>query len=120
MGLHSPKFRVGRMFLILDMTLTGRYVALYLIMSYPSVQQLQRAITISAQIEKLQAELAGILGQSHSSPMKVPAAVLAATAKPKRRKSRMSAEGRAAIIAAQKARWAKVHAEQAKKAAPKK
>jgi hypothetical protein len=49
----------------------------------------------------------------------VPASVLAATAKPKKRQSRMSAEGRAAIIAAQKARWAKVHAEAEKKAGKK-
>jgi hypothetical protein len=90
-------------------------------MSHPSVQQLQRAIKISEQIEKLEAELAGILGQSSPSPSyKVPASVLASTAKPKRKKGKMSAEGRAAIIAAQKARWAKVHAEKAKKAAPKK
>lgn len=85
-------------------------------MSHPSVQQLQRAIKISEQIEKLEAELAAILGKSSSSPSnKVPASVLASTSKPKRKKGKMSAEGRAAIIAAQKARWAKVHAEKAKK-----
>ena len=86
-------------------------------MSYPSVLQLQRAIKVSEQIEKLQAELAAILGQAQptvSSHNKVPASLLADLAQPKRRKSKISAAGRAAIIAAQKARWAKVHAERAK------
>jgi hypothetical protein len=93
-------------------------------MSHPSVQQLQRAIKISAQIEKLQEELSAILGQPGPSPAyRVPASVLASTtaaAKPvKRKKSKMSPEGRAAIIAAQKARWARVHAEREKRNAKK-
>ena len=88
-------------------------------MSHPSVQQLQRAIKISEQIEMLQAELSTILGQSAPSSSRVPSSVLASVVKPKGRKGKMSEEGRAAIIAAQKVRWAKVRAEKAKKAVKK-
>lgn len=72
----------------------------------PSIDQLKRAITISEQIQKLEAELASILGSSAS--ISTSAKVAAAVAKPGRRKRGLSAEGRARIAAAQKARWAKV------------
>ena len=65
-----------------------------------SVQQLRRAITIKEQIETLTAELAAIAGDQ-------------APAKPGRKKGGMSAAGRARIVAAQRARWAKVHAAKA-------
>ena len=62
-----------------------------------SAMQLRQAANLKEQIESLQNELAGYLGGSpiESAP---------------RKKNRMSAAGRARIIAAQKARWAKVHA----------
>jgi len=75
-------------------------------------QQLNRAAAIQAKIEALQRELDSVLGGS--------ASVSPRTAKPattSRRKRILSAEGKARIIAAQKARWAKVRA--AKKAATK-
>lgn len=68
--------------------------------------QLKRAIVIKEQIEALTSELDHLLDS--------PSAVIAHPT-PKRRK--MSAAGRAAIRAAQKARWAKVKG--GKKAAPK-
>jgi len=61
-----------------------------------SVKQLQRAITLKGQIERLQAKLNGLVG--NSAPVK---------AVPRKRR-KMSAAGRAAIAAAQKARWAKI------------
>jgi hypothetical protein len=72
----------------------------------PSIDQLKRAITISEQIQKLESELASILGAS--ARVSAPAKVAAAAAKPGRRRRGLSAEGRARIAAAQKARWAKV------------
>lgn len=62
-----------------------------------SAKQLRRAADIQEKIAALQDELTSYFGGSASSPAKAP-----------RRKSRMSAAGRARIIAAQKARWAKV------------
>jgi hypothetical protein len=72
-----------------------------------SSAQLKRAASIAEQIEKLQAELSSLLGGG---------TVAAAPAKAKSApaKRNMSAAGRARIIAAQKARWAKFHAEQQK------
>jgi len=73
----------------------------------PSIDQLKRAISISEQIQKLESELASILGASPK--VSAPAKVAAAVAKPGRRRRRgLSAEGRARIAAAQKARWAKL------------
>ena len=59
------------------------------------VSQLKRAIRIKQKIESLTGKLDSLLGSSSSS-----------NSAP--RKGRMSAVGRAAIGAAQKARWAKV------------
>ena len=96
-------------------------------MSIPSLNQLKRAITISEQIEKLQAELQSILGSTGGLPAKrkytrralavaaPEGEEAAAPTKRKKRKVKMSAEGRARIIAAQKARWAKVRKEKSKK-----
>ena len=65
-----------------------------------SLQQLQRAILIKEKIEALEKELTTLL--------EIPAPVSAVAAPQARR--RMSAAGRAAIRAAQKARWAKIKA----------
>ena len=70
--------------------------------------QLRKAAELQDQITTLESELASILG-NETQP-----AQPAATAAPKKRG--MSAAGKARIIAAQKARWAKVKA--AKAAAP--
>ena len=103
----------------------------------PSVLQLERAIKIAQKIQKLEAELTLIVGQpgivlmqdrDESAPRftgkrkyTFSAETLAKRAakqgdesegapeQPKK-KVKMSAEGRAAIVAAQKARWAKVRA----------
>jgi hypothetical protein len=71
----------------------------------PSIDQLKRAVSISEEIERLQSELAGLLGAG----VKVSASVSSAGAAPKARRGKrgLSAEGRARIAAAQKARWAK-------------
>ena len=66
-------------------------------------QQLRKAAGLKEKIQSLEKELAQLLGSS------APAVV--ATAKPsakpaKKKKGQMSAAGRAAIVAAQKARWA--------------
>lgn len=62
--------------------------------------QLKRAASIKEQIAKLEGELVAILGKA-SPAAKAPAA------SPEKKKRKMSAAGRARIIAAQKARWAK-------------
>ena len=102
-------------------------------MPTPSIAQLNRAIAIQEQIEKLEAELQSILSggtgagnpaptgkrkytkKSDSAPAKrkytkkSAAAPVAAADSTKlvKAKRTMSAEGRARIIAAQKTRWAK-------------
>ena len=73
--------------------------------SSPSIAQLKRALTISEQIQKLEAELAALFGASAKAPASAKTA--AATAQPRRKKRGLSAAGRARIAAAQKARWAK-------------
>ena len=79
----------------------------------PSAATLRRAIEISEKIEKREAELRAVLaGSSAGAASAAPRA--AAAAKPARKKKRrMSPEARARIVAAQKARWAKVRAEKA-------
>jgi hypothetical protein len=57
------------------------------------------------QIEAKMAELRRMLGRA---PAAAPAAKRASKAGPRKQKHRMSAEGRARIAAAQRARWAKV------------
>lgn len=65
-----------------------------------SPSQLRKAARIKEEIAKLQGALGQLVG---------PAAVKAAVAKPAK-KRKMSAAGKARIVAAQKARWAKVKA----------
>lgn len=73
-------------------------------MPTPSIFQLKRALSIQEQIERLQAELQTLLGTG-ATPWPKPTA---SAEKPAKKKSGMSAAGRARIAAAQKARWAKV------------
>ena len=77
--------------------------------STPTINQLKHAIAVSEQIEKLQAELASLFGGS----AKAAAPAKAAPAVKARKKGGMSAEGRARIVAAQKARWAKIKGQKA-------
>jgi hypothetical protein len=64
-----------------------------------SAQQLRRAAEIKDKIQSLESELNRIFGSPAKSPAVAPA--------PKKRR-KMSAAGRARIVAAAKARWAKV------------
>jgi len=66
-----------------------------------TTKQLRRAADLKEKIEALNTELASILGAPASVSAKVPK---------KRKKRGMSAAGRAAVAAAQKARWAKIKA----------
>lgn len=70
----------------------------------PSIAQLQRAIQISEQIERLEAELKSILSGTGGSVVIGPSVVKGPRAKGKRT---MSPEARERIAAAQRARWAK-------------
>ena len=80
-------------------------------MSTPTISQLKHAIALSEQIEKLQAELASLLGGASKVPAFVTAAPpVKATRKGRRR---MSAEAKAKIAAAQRIRWARQKGSQA-------
>lgn len=70
----------------------------------PTLTQLKEAVAIAEQIEKLQAELAGLVGGSVSV-----ASVLKTVSAPaaKAGKRTMSPEARERIAAAQRARWAR-------------
>jgi len=70
----------------------------------PTLTQLKQAIIIAEQIEKLQAELASLLGGDRVV-VSVPKAASPPVAKS--RKRTMSPEARERIAAAQRARWAK-------------
>jgi hypothetical protein len=70
-----------------------------------SPAQLRRAANLKEQIEALNKELGAITGVAAPSKAAKPV-----------KKGGMSAAGRARIIAAQKARWAKIHAAKAKTA----
>ncbi|GEP43890.1 hypothetical protein [Brevifollis gellanilyticus] len=81
-----------------------------------SLEQLKRAVEIHEQIEKLQAELASLLGQSAGAKRGRKPGVKAsassgdaakATAPKKKAKRAMSPEAREKIAQAQKKRWAK-------------
>jgi hypothetical protein len=66
-------------------------------------QQLRKAADLQEKIQSLQAELGQLLGGSFKTP-----AIEAAEAPKKKRK--ISAAGIARIVAATKARWARIHA----------
>jgi len=70
--------------------------------------QLRKAADLQEKIQALQSELNSILGSSDETP--------ASEAPKKRKKGKMSAAGKAAIRAAQKARWAKIKGTSAKPA----
>jgi len=76
----------------------------------PTTAQLKKAIQIAEQIDKLQAELDSVLGTEVGNG-KISASSKGGSSpapKKRRKKSKMSPEGRARIAAAQKLRWAKV------------
>jgi hypothetical protein len=75
-----------------------------------TIDTLKRAVALAEQIEKLQAELHYTLSGYHVGNGRTSSPVETTAAKPGPKKGRMSAAGKAAIIAAQKARWAKVKA----------
>lgn len=85
-------------------------------MNTPTIEQLRRAAAIAEEIERLRSELIASLGgqlqrtkaatQSSSAPAARPASAGNGGRRP------MSEEGRQRIIAAQKARWAKLKAGQ--------
>lgn len=74
--------------------------------------QLNKAAHLAEQIEQLNAELAELFGSPAPAPVRLPAPVATVETPVKRgpKKGQMSAAGRAAIAAAQRARWAKVKA----------
>ena len=76
-----------------------------------SAAQLRHAADVQTNIEALQAELARVLGGT-ASPAKVVTSRAAKVARVKapRKKRKLSAAGRARIIAATKAYWARVKA----------
>ena len=80
----------------------------------PTLSQLKHAVSIAEQIEKLQAELAGLVGGSAALSVKSTATISAVksavkTPAPKTASSKrfVSPEARAKMAAAQAARWAK-------------
>ena len=82
--------------------------------STPTVDQLKRAVAIAEKIQALEVEISSIFGQSapvvtkaKSTPVVVEPAIKV------RKKTKMSAAGRAAIVAAQKVRWDKIKADKA-------
>ena len=84
-------------------------------MSNNSINQLKRAVQLAEQIDKLEAELNQVLANaggkvSNNAPATSKVAKAPKASKPARKKGGMSAEGRARIVAAQKARWAKIKA----------
>ena len=70
-----------------------------------TIDQLKRAVTIAEEIQKLEAQLASILG--NSSKVSAASPILAAAVSKRRGKRVVSAEARAKMAAAQRARWAK-------------
>lgn len=74
-------------------------------MSTPSIAELKQAVTIAEQIEKLQAELASIVGGSSSVASAPKAASVSPTGK--KGKRTLSPATIAKMKAAQQARWAK-------------
>jgi hypothetical protein len=65
-------------------------------------KQLRQAADIKERIEGLESQLGGLLG--------APATIAAPVTAPALKKGQMSPEGRARLVAAQKARWAKIKA----------
>lgn len=74
--------------------------------SIPTVNQLTRALEVTKQIEKLQAELAAIFGGDFKAAKKLAKAEKAEKT-PGKKKRTMSPEAKEKIAAAQRLRWAK-------------
>ena len=72
----------------------------------PSIASLKKAIDLAEQIEKLQSQLAALVGGS-SPVVSTPRAAVTPVKRGKRGKRTMSPEAREKIAAAQRARWAK-------------
>lgn len=81
------------------------------LMSSPSSTTLKRAAALQEKIEKLEKELAAILGGSSGSAQSVKAAKVKPDGRKKKRT--MSPEAREKIAAAQRKRWKKQKAEKA-------
>ncbi|MCW0220041.1 MAG: hypothetical protein OJI67_17075 [Prosthecobacter sp.] len=77
--------------------------------SIPTVNQLTRALEVTKQIEKLQAELAAIFGGDFKAAKKLAKAEKAEKAEKTtgKKKRTMSPEAKEKIAAAQRLRWAK-------------
>lgn len=73
--------------------------------SLPSVDQLTRAIEITKQIDRLQSELAAVLGGDYKAMKKLDKAEK--TTPTGRKKRTMTPEAKEKIAAAQRLRWAK-------------
>jgi hypothetical protein len=73
-------------------------------LSYLSPAQLRHAAALKERLAALQKEFANVLGAPATPP--------APAAAPKKKKWKMSSAGRANIVAAQKARWAKIKGRQ--------
>ena len=82
-----------------------------------SIQQLRQAADLKEKIAALEKQLEQVLGATPkpavSAPKAVVAKVVAAKAPAPKKKGGMSAAGKARIVAAQKARWAKIKAAKA-------
>lgn len=77
-----------------------------------SVQQLRQAADLKEKIQGLEKELSRLFGSTTQ------AVVTPVAAKAPKKKGGMSAAGRARLVAAQKARWAKINAAKAAAAKP--
>jgi hypothetical protein len=76
----------------------------FLTMPTPSINQIRRALQISEQIERLEAELASTLGNRAAETPSIPARAVSTGG---RKRRRMSKAAREKIAAAQRARWAR-------------
>jgi hypothetical protein len=72
-------------------------------MAIPVIDQLRRALNISENIERLQSELASLLGQGTA----LVSSVVTPARSPGRKRRKMSPAARAKIAEAQRRRWAK-------------
>ena len=73
----------------------------------PSIADLKRALQIAEQIQTLESELTTILGSGAAAPAATDRLTAPQSSKPRRKKRKVSADSRAKMAAAQRARWAK-------------
>ncbi len=73
-----------------------------------NLSQLRKILAIKEEIENLKSQLNAIVGQGHSAGGEAPPPM---ESKPGKRRRKVSAEGRAHIAAAARARWARVKGE---------